>query len=1160
MPSPSRPRRNSSLRPSRYRRPFALQLEPLEERRLLACVTFSTPSTNGGDGTWVLQQRSGVNVHIGPAYLYYNVDLAASLPDFEAGDTLYAKVNYYDEGQGYLKLQYDSLTDNFDFTEFHSRSSLANTEEFVSSYHVLQNVQFANGGNGNDFRVDTDGAPISTVEICDELFAGSGLDWTANIPWESGYEGPTRDDVDASTLDGKVLAGYQGWFKTPNDRADLNYRHWGQPGDWHVDQWPDPNDYDASELFAVPGVTTGRGDQAYLFSSTEPAVVHRHFQWMREHDIDGVLLQRFSEAFMSKQPNGDYTGPSQWPLVNSRAAAHREGRTWAIEYDIQNAGGQADARIQQVKDDWEFLTDPDGFDLLSDSRYQREDGKPVVAIFGLYVSSNNSYTTAQQTDLINFFKSRGVYVVGAGRHTQAASQIANAGLHDAYIPWQGYWVGQRNSFTPAETILDGVTDHIPHVFPGFSWTHLQDSSNATSVDREDGEFYWRMLSDAANETDAPWWFIGMFDEYDEATNLIPASDDPPTPDLDNGGTPLTFQVSDPMPNDWWLALTGAAKQALQRKVVINDTIPTTSMLENRSNVGGAAHWQVGKADRVDVVDTLDSNPQQVQLNVNGTVSDVVYALEPYLYFQIDDGFVGQEVDGRDITIEVEYLDAQNGEFHVEYSAPTQIVASSPATLTGKVEWRTHRFQLADAVLGNELNGGADFRIHKQGGNLFVRRVRVLKESMLTADTQLGSTNVAHGLTQFDEADGQTQSVFAGGREARVRTDDPSSLYMYFGVDQGFAKEVAAGLNGIIEVTYQDVGTGSLALQYDATGAAYQNAPAHPLTDTGEWRTTRFYLNDALLNDRQNGGGDFRLAGANVPIDRVRILRSFGDLMPPELTTVTAIPDPTMPALTVTWTMTDDWKSGTIDQWTPQEGNRVQIELSDDGGSTWTTLQVINEDGSVSAQSSYDLLTGRTVWDDQVELSTTGLTAGSYELRLVPVDGRDNMGHPSESLPFEVLATPLGDFDRDGDLDGQDLDLLITQIAIGPADPATFDLTDDGLVDLADRDQWLALAGALNLTSGNAYRLGDANLDGVVDGQDFVRWNSHKFTSAAEWTKGDFNADGVVDGQDFIIWNNNKFLSAGLRTGNGATTRQDDQEDVVDPVNELFANLELRGPV
>ncbi|MEM8679605.1 MAG: PQQ-dependent sugar dehydrogenase [Planctomycetota bacterium] len=117
-----------------------------------------------------------------------------------------------------------------------------------------------------------------------------------------------------------------------------------------------------------------------------------------------------------------------------------------------------------------------------------------------------------------------------------------------------------------------------------------------------------------------------------------------------------------------------------------------------------------------------------------------------------------------------------------------------------------------------------------------------------------------------------------------------------------------------------------------------------------------------------------------------------------------------------------------------------------------------------------------------------------------------------------------DFTDDGACDGTDIDLLIEEIAAGTDDPA-FDLTGDGLVTVADRDAWLTEAGARNLPSGNAYLVGDANLDGVVDGQDFIAWNNSKFTTVAAWTAGDFTADGLVDGQDFIAWNNNKFTSA-----------------------------------
>src|SRR6266446_2006405 len=50
----------------------------------------------------------------------------------------------------------------------------------------------------------------------------------ANDPWLQPYSGPTRTDVDRTTLDGKVLCGYQGWFNTPGDGTNFGFTHWGQ--------------------------------------------------------------------------------------------------------------------------------------------------------------------------------------------------------------------------------------------------------------------------------------------------------------------------------------------------------------------------------------------------------------------------------------------------------------------------------------------------------------------------------------------------------------------------------------------------------------------------------------------------------------------------------------------------------------------------------------------------------------------------------------------------------------------------------------------------------------------------------------------------------------------------------------------------------------------
>ena len=992
-----RPRGKRARKSTQTKR--GLQLESLESRLVLASVTFTTPSTNGGDGTWVAEQRDGTDVVVGPAYLYYNLNPFAAFPGFAQGDDLHLKVDYYDEGSGTVRVQYDSLSENFDQTDFHTRSTRIDTQEFVSSYHYLTNVQFANGANGNDFRVNAFGAPVASVTISDEPFAGSGLEWAWSPPWEAPYSGLSHP-VDASTLAGKVLAGYQGWFNTPNDAADEGYVHWGVPGDWSIEQWPDPNDYDSSELFPVPGVTTASGEQAYLFSSADDSVVDRHFQWMREHDIDGVFVQRFRESFMYKDGNGDYSGEPQWPVVNARDAAHRSGRTWAIEYDIQNGGSPAerDQVIQDVKDDWEYLTDPNGMDMLNDSHYQREDGKPIVAIFGLYLNSGNQYSTAQQTDLITWFQNRGVYVVGAGRHQQNTSQLANAGLHDAYIPWQGYnWGGQ--SYTPSENRLNGVVDHIPHVFPGFSWTHLQDSSSATSVDREDGEFYWRMLNDAINETSAEWLFLGMFDEYDEGTNVIPGTDDPPVPDTDPQGNPLTYQVSDPRPNDWWMALTGAARQALQGKATINNSMPSESDLENRSNVGGEARWEVNATDRLESVPWIDSDVETVDVTVQGITSSAIRSSDPYLYFSVDDSYLLADEDGRDVTIEVEYLDLLVGQFSLEYDGLSSAFSSTdPALLTGSGEWRTHRFQLPDAYFGNRQNGDSDFRVVAPGGNLFVRRVSVLKETALSVDANLGQANSSNGLQQIElSGDGQTVVVTSGSREARQLTGNPESLYVYFGIDDSFANSVQAGLNAVVEVVYHDVGSGSLKIQYDATDAAYKNTGSIQLTGSNEWRTARFYLDDALFANRQNGGADFRVVGSGIPIDQVRVLKSFGDLVEPELAAGNPVVDTPANTVSVFVSMVDDWQTGLFDKWVSQEDNQVIVELSGDGGISWQQSHTLYETESQAAVSSYDDATGTHQWIDQVVVSTSELATGSYQMRLTPVDGRGNTG--------EAVVTP-----------------------------------------------------------------------------------------------------------------------------------------------------------
>lgn len=117
-----------------------------------------------------------------------------------------------------------------------------------------------------------------------------------------------------------------------------------------------------------------------------------------------------------------------------------------------------------------------------------------------------------------------------------------------------------------------------------------------------------------------------------------------------------------------------------------------------------------------------------------------------------------------------------------------------------------------------------------------------------------------------------------------------------------------------------------------------------------------------------------------------------------------------------------------------------------------------------------------------------------------------------------------DFDNNGLCNLADIDLLAMEASSG-GNNAIFDLNGDNDVSVADVDVWRALAGDENIGAGRPYRVGDANLDGVVDGTDFGIWNSNKFTATGKWSKGDFNVDGVSDGSDFGLWNANKFTAS-----------------------------------
>lgn len=115
------------------------------------------------------------------------------------------------------------------------------------------------------------------------------------------------------------------------------------------------------------------------------------------------------------------------------------------------------------------------------------------------------------------------------------------------------------------------------------------------------------------------------------------------------------------------------------------------------------------------------------------------------------------------------------------------------------------------------------------------------------------------------------------------------------------------------------------------------------------------------------------------------------------------------------------------------------------------------------------------------------------------------------LPALAIAQS-GDINQDGSWDCLDIDALVDEIVAGTNNP-TFDFNGDGIVDAADLEPWLDEAGSMN---GVTYLGGDANLDGAVDGSDFIIWNQNSFTFGNGWCGGDFNGDGFTDNADLNI--------------------------------------------
>ena len=156
-------------------------------------------------------------------------------------------------------------------------------------------------------------------------------------------------------------------------------------------------------------------------------------------------------------------------------------------------------------------------------------------------------------------------------------------------------------------------------------------------------------------------------------------------------------------------------------------------------------------------------------------------------------------------------------------------------------------------------------------------------------------------------------------------------------------------------------------------------------------------------------------------------------------------------------------------------------------------------------------------------ATVPLRFGEQELQLEAIDFQGNL----IGTDTVKVSSSAADFNANGQVDGQDIDLLCGQIRLAEFDPR-FDLNADSLIDHADFERLIQDV----LETGP----GDANLDGQFDSSDLV----HVFQEGiyeddvefnAGWSQGDWNCDGDFTSRDLVeAFQHGGYVSAAIPGG------------------------------
>ncbi len=398
--------------------------------------------------------------------------------------------------------------------------------------------------------------------------------------------------VDASTLNQKLMCGYQGWYRCPGDGTGLPWVHYRardlnfHDGNCGIEYWPDMSEMDQDEKYLPHKFFHSDGSRAHVYSNANPKSTIRHFKWMHDYGIDGAFVQRFAmEVTIDWDQEAEFSRTGYNRVLNlCRQGANQYGRTYSIVYDLTS---MPDNYIDNLIRDWKYLVDIMKITVdPADTAYQRHNGKPVVGIWGVGFR-DRQYTVQDCERFIDFLKNDPKYggctvLLGVPTYwrTMSRDSLQDSRLLELYkkadilSPWtvgRFRTADEAKNYAQTELAEDikwcrkNGLECMPVAFPGFGWNNLTGNPNAF-ISRKDGLFLWAQYHAFIN-SGATMIYQAMFDELDEGTQIYKITNTPP-----NGKS--KFLTYDGLPTDHYLWLAGQGAKMICGQIELSDKIPS----------------------------------------------------------------------------------------------------------------------------------------------------------------------------------------------------------------------------------------------------------------------------------------------------------------------------------------------------------------------------------------------------------------------------------------------------------------------------------------------------------------------------------------------------------------------------------------------------------